>query len=152
MREKNVKMAEKYVTDGSEALCSEGIGSCVAVFLFENDGPHVGIAHVALPSKKSDDRSEKYADNILEGLIKEMKDEGVDKSDLAAKIFGGAQIFDFSREIGVKNVDSVRKYLETEGIPIISEDTGGEVGRSVKWKPDSENVEVRKPFEKKKLL
>lgn len=146
---KHVKMAEAKVVQGSDTLTAEGVGSCVAVCLMDKENEIMGMAHVVLPTDRGD--SEKYADTLLSELIHKLKAEGADKENLEAKIFGGSTIFDFSSGIGEKNIKSAKDFLEEENIPVVSEDTGGDKGRSIKAYSDSGNVEVKKSFESKKV-
>lgn len=151
MREKNVKMAESYVTDGSEKLSAKGVGSCVVVVVMDKEGMTAGIAHVALPSDESSN-SKKYANNLLDELIEEMEGKGVESEDMRAKIAGGAELFDFSSSIGRKNIETVETYLEERNVSIAAEDVRGEEGRSVTYNPEKRELEVKKPFGERKLL
>jgi chemotaxis protein CheD len=136
MEPKKVGMAEAKTAAGSRKLVSEGVGSCVAVCLKDRETNVGGVAHVVLPSKRSSNGSKKYADNLLEELIKQLKAEGAKTENMEAKIFGGGKLFEFSNEIGSQNVESVRQYLEDRGIPVVAEDTGGDKGRSIEFDPE----------------
>jgi len=48
------------------------------------------------------------------------------------------------RSVGVRNIDSVREKLKELAIPIIAEDVGGKVGRSVKFFLENGETEIRK--------
>lgn len=151
MVDKHVRMAEAKTVEGSEKLISEGIGSCVVVCLRDSENKIGGLAHVVLPSKNKSNGSAKYADNILEELLEKIKQNGGNIEDLEAKIFGGAHLFEFTSQIGDKNIESVQDFLESRGIPIMAEDTGGEKGRSINFDPVSGKVEVTKSFEDKEI-
>jgi chemotaxis protein CheD len=61
---------------------------------------------------------------------------GAQKTNIKAKIAGGAQMFAFnsnndSLRIGEKNVDAVLKYLAYYKIPVLARDTGKNYGRTV---------------------
>ena len=147
MVDKHVRMAEAKTVEGSEKIISEGIGSCVVVCLRDSEKELGGLAHVVLPSKQKSNESCKYADNVLEELLEKIEQKGGDLEALEAKIFGGAHLFDFSSQIGDKNIEAVQEFLKEHGIPIMAEDTGGEKGRSIKFDPVTGKVEVKKSFE-----
>lgn len=149
MRTHIVKMADEKVISGSEILQTKGIGSCVAVCLRDDKGVS-GMAHVVLPPKEGS-KSDKRADVLIEKLISDMDSMHADLDTVEAKMFGGASIFEFSREIGSKNVRSIRDVLQDKDIPVVADETGGDQGRSVKFYCDTGNVEVTKPFDDKRL-
>ncbi len=65
-----------------------------------------------------------------------MKNAGAKEKFLRAKIAGGASMFNFSdksmnMDIGDRNAKTVKEILQKLSIPIDSEDTGGNKGRTV---------------------
>jgi len=113
-----------------------GLGSCIGIALYD---PHVkvgGLAHVMLPqSKNGTVRSAKYADHAIEMMSEAMERLGASRKRMVAKIAGGAQIFRHMTmdmlKIGDRNVESVRSILKNFGIRLVSEDVGGEQGRTI---------------------
>lgn len=151
MADKHVKMAEAKTVESSERLLSEGVGSCVVACIRDSKNNVGGMAHVVLPSKNTSNGSKKHADNILNELLEKIEAKGGDPENLEAKIFGGSRLFEFSSQIGDKNTESVKEFMEDHLIPIIAEDTGGEKGRSVKFDPETGKVEVKKCFDQKEI-
>lgn len=141
----HVRMGEYEVCTNGEVISSTGIGSCVAVCLYDDINGVGGVAHVMLPSKPGK-TSLKYADNLIDALIEAMEEAGASRHGLSAKIFGGASLFSMSTAIGEKNVTAVKKKLADEGIEIEAEDTGGEEGRSIWLNCRSGTVVVGTPF------
>jgi chemotaxis protein CheD len=61
---------------------------------------------------------------------------------------GGAQMFQFASNnemmrIGPRNVEAIRKELDRLKIPIVSEDVGGNSGRTIEFDPVEGLLSVR---------
>jgi chemotaxis protein CheD len=64
-----------------------------------------------------------------------------------AKIAGGASMFQFqdkklNMDIGSRNISAVRAALKELGIPILAEDTGGNIGRTMILDLESNTVSI----------
>jgi len=133
-----VGVAQYAVVRGSGTLLSRGLGSCVAVVLYDAETRTAGLAHILLPNDTySRDRSRpaKFANTAIPNLIAEMRRAGAGKR-LTAKLVGGAAMFStlLSKSginMGQRNVAAARTALGSAGILITGEDVGGEVGRTV---------------------
>ncbi|MDF2986659.1 MAG: chemotaxis protein [Eubacterium sp.] len=116
-----------------------GLGSCVGVALYDSTTKIVGLAHVMLPSSeqaKNNSNLAKFADTAIVQLVGDMIKLGARKERITAKLAGGAQMFTFSQgsdlmRIGYRNVVASKEKLKELKIPIISEDTGGNYGRTI---------------------
>lgn len=136
----NVGIGEIKVADNYEVINCLALGSCVAIILYEPKLKVGAIAHVMLPESngtKKAKNSAKYADRAIKEMIRALKRRGAEKQKLIAKVVGGAHMFkvndSFVNNVGSRNVMAARTILNYEGIKIISEDTGGDYGRSVKF-------------------
>lgn len=111
-----------------------GLGSCVAIGIYEKKIKVAGLAHAMLP-KSNGLKSAKFVDSAIEIMLDHIFTIGGDKRNLVAKIAGGAQIFKHltleSLQIGERNVEAARSELNSRGIRIVSEDVGGNLGRTV---------------------
>ncbi|MFB6203620.1 MAG: chemotaxis protein CheD [Candidatus Nanohaloarchaea archaeon] len=145
-RQIEVKMGEYRVGKDGDVLSAQGLGSCVAVCLYDEDRELGGLAHVMLPEGEDED-SDKYAENIIHDLMDEIREEGSGPEDLIAKIFGGAHVVSETINVGDKNVESVRKILKRMDIDLRVQEVGGDTGRSIWLNCRSGKVVVRKPFE-----
>ncbi|NYT05420.1 MAG: chemotaxis protein CheD [Methanomicrobiales archaeon] len=130
-------------------MTSIGLGSCVAVILYDPRNRIGAVAHVMLPESGGKcDRPGKYADTAIPLLMNEMIQNGSVRRSLVAKIAGGSSMFqNFSGNlnIGDRNVAAIRQILESFGIPLVAEDTGGTVGRSIQFFPlEGGGVRVRR--------
>jgi chemotaxis protein CheD len=145
----NVSVAEWKIAKNPDALRTT-LGSCVGIVLFSEQKKIGGLAHVLLsepPPGKINNRA-KYARSAIEGLLAEFKKSGLNTSDLTARIFGGASMFDsiqssFLQNIGMENVRVTKETLQQHGVPITLEETGGTAGRTITVFMDDGRVLLR---------
>ncbi|MDP4083059.1 MAG: chemotaxis protein CheD [Bacillota bacterium] len=123
---------------------TSGLGSCVGVVIYDSERRIAGLAHVMLPesslAKTSEFNPAKYADTAVQELVSRLVNKGAKQGTLKAKIAGGAQMFQFSTgndlmRIGPRNVDAVKKELIRFNVRLISEDVGGNSGRTIEFNP-----------------
>lgn len=151
----------EIITSETEEL-KTFVGSCVAICLFDLTSHVAGMAHVMLPRKSDGKQSAvkndigKYADEALSYMICNMMQKGADRKRIKAKMAGGATIFAHESEtslfnIGPRNVISLRQILKENDIPLVSEDTGENFGRWVRFDMHSGTMIITsnlKKFEK----
>jgi chemotaxis protein CheD len=134
-----VKVADFAVANGNTMLVTVGLGSCVAIALYDSQVQVGGLAHVLLPSVgMSQDRSNraKFPGTAVPLLCEQMHALGARPGRLRAKIVGGASMFTSllsatGLQIGERNVVAAKAALEHAGIPLVAQETGGDFGRSV---------------------
>ncbi len=135
MSELLVGIGEFRVAKGNFILKTIGLGSCVGIALYDPLKKVGGLAHVILPQSDGIKRSAKYADQAVEMMLEAMERLGARRRNVIAKIAGGAQIFKHmtheNLKIGDRNVEAVKRQLEKFGLRLVSEDVGGNVGRSI---------------------
>lgn len=143
----NINTAEYAVSKGAGIIETSSIGSCVVVCLYIEDLKIGGMAHCMLPCRYEDkkkptismheERPAKYVDEAIRLMIHEIKMMGGDQKQMRAKIIGGAEMFKYlgkkSMSVGEENVNMAKKILGELNIPIVSEDTGGSVGRAANF-------------------
>jgi len=136
----SVGIGEIRVVDNNCLLKAIGLGSCIALALYDENTGIAGLAHFMLPSiDESHDKANpsRFIDRGLEKMIAEMKKRSAQSNGFKAKIFGGANMFpdiifsDSLMDIGQRNIQAVREELRKYSINIIAEDLGGHTGRSV---------------------
>jgi chemotaxis protein CheD len=145
-----VKVAD-YAVASEGIFATIGLGSCVAIVLYDPVAHIGGLAHILLPDvSMSRDRSNpaKFPSTIVPILLEEMGRLGASKKRIRAKIVGGASMFanlipNGAMNIGERNVLAVRDVLGHANIPIVAADTGSDHGRSVYLSIDDGRVEVR---------
>lgn len=165
----NVGVAEIKVSTNSDTLASYGLGSCVAVAMFDPFKKIGGLAHVMLPcsrGKESEETPGKFADLAVHHLYEEMIRAGARGRGIRCKIVGGSQMFEIpgsnsrgsslaggpQAHIGSRNVEAVKKALEEKGVPLVGEDTGGNYGRTVKFNTSSGELEVSSIYHGRTVL
>ena len=132
-------------------LTTLGLGSCVGIALYDKTNKIAGLVHAMLPSSKeirNNENKAKFVDTGIELLIEKMVREGAKKSNLTAKITGGSQMFSFNSSsnilnIGERNVIATKKKLQELKIRIISEDTGGNYGRTIELNAEDGSLLVK---------
>lgn len=137
-REIFVNVAEMAVARGTGVLSTCGLGSCVAIALFDPTTHVGGLAHILLPNddrSRPGDRPGKYAERAVPHLLAEMRHAGM-RGAPVAKIAGGASMFgallgSSGVNMGERNVDATRNALVKVGVALVGEDVGGDHGRSV---------------------
>jgi chemotaxis protein CheD len=111
------------------------LGSCVSVCLWDEALRQGGINHYMLPFWNGEGlASPKYGNIAIAKLIERMLARGSDRRDLCAKVFGGGVVLRVANpfmNIGDRNVQLAADLLRSEQVPIISADTGGNVGRKL---------------------
>ncbi|KAF5064363.1 Chemoreceptor glutamine deamidase CheD [anaerobic digester metagenome] len=124
---------------GQDPMATIGLGSCVALILYDPQRAFGSMAHVMLPdSHGRTDRPGKYADTAVPLLVDGMVGKGCRRQKVVAKLVGGASMFaQFSGNlnIGDRNTRSLKSLLDNAGIRVVAELTGGNVGRSVVFTP-----------------
>lgn len=132
-----VGVADLAAADGDVQLVTLGLGSCVAIVLYDDAARVGGLAHVLLPGPEyARDRSNpaKFPCTALPRLLEEMRALGATRT--RARLVGGASMFaamlgSDGINIGERNVVSARLAVARHRIPLDGEDTGGQHGRSV---------------------
>jgi chemotaxis protein CheD len=151
VKEIRVRVAEAAVAQGEVLLASLGLGSCVAIVLYDRAARVGGMAHVLLPSESmARDRGNraKFPATAVPLLVEQMRALGAIERRLEARIAGGASMFTSlvpsgNLQIGERNIIASRAALSRARIPLVGEDAGGGHGRSVFFYLSDGRVEVR---------
>ncbi len=134
-----------------------GLGSCVALVIYEPHTRLAGMAHVLLPDSAQATAVEapgKFADTAVPHLIAELVARGAHRGALVAKFAGGAQMFKAgpSLSVGDRNVEAVTRALAAHQIPVIASDVGGNQGRSIRYEVATERFFIRRRLGPEELL
>jgi chemotaxis protein CheD len=147
-----VGMADLNICKPPKTIRTSGLGSCVGVVLYDEISNVSGMAHVMLPDSKLGKSGNiniaKYADTAILELINQMERAGAKTRAIKAKLAGGAQMFNFSSSnemmrIGPRNVEAVKEKLNELRIKVVSEDVGGNSGRTVEFNPQTKMLSIR---------
>lgn len=147
-----VKVADYAVRRGAHVLSTIGLGSCVAIALYDRATQIGALAHILLPSQamsRETSNPAKFPETVVPMMIEEMRRLGAgDPSRMSAKIIGGASMFGqlvsgSGVNVGERNVTATRDALIAAHVPLVAEDTGLDYGRSVYFHLSDGRVEVR---------
>ncbi|HEX7090072.1 MAG TPA: chemotaxis protein CheD [Longimicrobiales bacterium] len=134
-----VRVGEARVARPGATLAALGLGSCVAVVLYDPECRVAGLAHVLLPdpsAARHPGAPGRFATTAVPHLIRLMEAQGAVRERLYARLVGGANMFPqlgatSGATLGMRNIAAARAALKAAGIPLRGEDVGGEHGRSV---------------------
>ncbi len=150
--ESTVGMGEIMVAESPNLLRSVGIGSCIAVTLYDKNTTIGGLAHIMLPRIEEAHNKchpARFTDVAIGMMIDEIKGRGARIQNVRAKIFGGANMFpeiisaDSTMDIGRRNISAVREELEKHNIEIIAEEVGAHIGRTVLFNTEDGSVVIK---------
>jgi chemotaxis protein CheD len=133
-----VRIGEVRVAAGSSVLFTIGLGSCVAVALYDAQQQVGGLAHAMLPNPSAGRHAPpgRFATTAVAELMQLLQAEGASPARMRARLAGGASMFRDVLEgdglrLGRRNVEAAREALQAAGIPVDGEDVYGTYGRSV---------------------
>lgn len=136
--EVHVNVGEAAALHARGVLSSIGLGSCVALVLYDRTAQVGGLAHILLPHEalsRTAGRPSKFATTAVPDLLAAMRALGTIHAP-EARLVGGASMFanllkGGGINMGERNVIATRRALTAAGIPLAAEDVGGDYGRSV---------------------
>ena len=136
----------EYFVSGENIVVMTVLGSCIAACLWDSRARVGGMNHFMLPESDSTDVSGRYGSYAMELLINEMLKLGARRETMQAKIFGGGQVMaNFTTmNVGERNTSFVVNYLQTERIPIVSEDVLDIYPRKVVFFPATGKAMVKR--------
>ena len=139
MKTVNVGIGEFHVSQNDDDIIKTyGLGSCVAVLMYNRIQKAAGLLHVALPdSSVNTGKAEKlpgyFVDTGLPFFLEKMRFQPTLRKQFWIKLVGGANIMDSENrfDIGKRNVLAIKKILWKSQLGVIAEDVGGSKGRTV---------------------
>jgi len=131
-----IKLGEIVYTEEPEKYNLLGIGTCLAIFMFDNKNQFFAMAHTVLPGASGGLRINermpaKYTDLAILTMINHFTKKGFHRREILCKIVGGGQIYNDSLSIGSNNIEMAYTMLKKESISLLAEDVGGKTSRSV---------------------
>jgi chemotaxis protein CheD len=144
---------EYYVTTQHEMIATV-LGSCVSACIRD---PRIGVGgmnHFMLPLDASQGTSAwgaavsaatRYGNVAMERLINDILKLGGRRENLELKLTGGGRVLAaMSTDIGARNIEFVRQYVQDEGFNVVGEDLGDIYPRKVHYFPDSGKIRVKR--------
>lgn len=149
-RELLVRVADLRSGLEHDTLVTVGLGSCVAIMLYEPEARIGGMAHILLPSpalSRVNSNPAKFPQSAIPRLIELMVAEGARPQRITARLAGGASMFAAlappgTIQMGERNLVAARQVLNTHGVPLVGEAVGGDYGRTVRLRVCDGRVEV----------
>lgn len=146
-----VGIAEVKVARAPALLVAYGLGSCLGIALYDPQLQVGGLAHTLLPAPRPRQRGAggtKFVETAIRVMVDELLQRGACRERLAAKVVGGANMFEplhpaVTDGIGARNAQTARETLRVLGIPLLAEDVGGNHGRTVEFVLATGEVRVR---------
>jgi len=149
-RELLVRVADLRAGVGDDVLVTVGLGSCVAILLYDAEARVGGLAHVLLPSPAlaaRDANPAKFPQFAVPNLLQLMTAQGARKDRVTGRLAGGASMFAAlappgTVQMGERNLVAARHALSSHGVPLVGEAVGGDYGRTVRFRVRDGRVEV----------
>ena len=140
IRPRTVGIGELVISeDVNDNIKTYGLGSCVAVIVYDWRRQIGGLLHVAYPESSVNPERAKtqpgyFADTGVELLMKEFtRKHSPNRRDLVLRLAGGANVMDANEHfnIGKRNALAIKRELWRLGYGVKNEDLGGSMGRTV---------------------
>lgn len=149
-RELVVRVADLRTGVANDTLLTVGLGSCVAILLYDAEARVGGMAHILLPSpalSRKDGNLAKFPQSAVPRLLELMAAEGAAVRRITARLAGGASMFSAlappgTIQMGERNVVAARQVLNSHAVPLVGEAVGGDFGRTVRLRVSDGRVEV----------
>ncbi len=135
--------------DPSAVLITHGLGSCIAIVLFDRTRKVGGMLHFQLPaSSLNPERAAAspgtFADTGIPLLFERMYALGCKKPDIVVKAAGGGSFHPGATlDIGKRNHVVMRKIFWKANVLVAAEDVGGDQSRTVRLFVDTGLVTVQ---------
>jgi len=150
-RELVVRVADLRIGVADDVLVTVGLGSCVAIALYDAEARVGGLAHTLLPSPalaRADSKPAKFPQSAVPRLLELMVADGAASGRITARLAGGASMFAAlappgTVQMGERNLLAARQALVAHGIPLVGESVGGDFGRTVRLRVGNGQMEIR---------
>ncbi len=148
-------------TNPEDVLIVYGLGSCVAICLYDPAMQIGGMLHALLPTANGHNSAAsnptKFVDQSFPLLVASLTALGARRSRLHAYLCGGAHVIKLASQekrfnVGHMNVQMALQSLQAAGLPLKARATGGQTGRTVKLYLSTGYVTVRKLGQPERVL
>lgn len=146
-----IGIGEFRTSSAPDRLISYGLGSCVAIALYDPATCRGALSHSLLPHLppgSGTGQSAKYVETAVELMLEGLLESGCDSSGLVAKLAGGATMFEELYRtgepgIGERNIAAARDALLRHSVPLVAEEVGGTTGRSISFDLSNGLITIR---------
>ncbi len=139
-----------YISNDQNVVICTVLGSCIAVCLYDDLMRIGGMNHFMLPRAWTRHVSEfgRYGLQSMEIMLSKFYKMGTIHSNLKAKVFGGAKMFELafakSEDVAASNINFILNYLRQKQISIVARDLGGAAGRKIYFDLENNKVFLRR--------
>ncbi len=145
-----VRVSDMAVGGAEDVLVTVGLGSCVAIMLYDPEARIAGLAHILLPSKaltRHADNPARFPQTAIPTLLERMVARGANPRRVIARLAGGASMFAAlappgTIQMGERNLVATRQALNAHNLPLTAEAVGGDYGRTVRLHGQDGRIEV----------
>jgi chemotaxis protein CheD len=145
-----VRVADLRCGRADDTLVTVGLGSCVAILLYDAEARIGGMAHILLPSpalSRRDSNPAKFPQTAVPRLLELMAADGARPKRITARLAGGASMFAAlappgTIQMGERNLVAARQVLNAHGVPVVGEAVGGDFGRTVRFRVCDGQVQI----------
>ena len=137
-----------YVTSSPEVIVTS-LGSCVSACVRDFDRGIGGMNHFMLPGESQESGSwggasaaMRYGAHAMETLINDVLNMGGRRNSLEIKLFGGSSLIASGINVGQRNIEFVRHWLQNEHFEMDAHHLGGEQSRRIKYFPQNGRVRM----------
>lgn len=147
-----IGMAEMAVARAPGQIVTLGLGSCIAICVYNKTMQIGGMAHIMLPSsllsRDTNPNPAKFANLAIPCLITGMEELGSVRRHIDIKIVGGAEMFlvadrDEHYSVGKRNIMATENACRELGLNISAKSVGGNNGKSVTLNLTTGEVHVK---------
>jgi chemotaxis protein CheD len=128
-------IGEMVLSSSSDSnLIAYGLGSCIALAVWDPRSKVGGLAHFMLPNGPANEGSPvKFIDTGLDTFLKALEAKGATLSRCTIKAAGAAAMLTVGGglAIGKRNAESMQSALAERGLTLAASSLGGTAGRTV---------------------
>lgn len=132
--------------DPAIGLVAYGLGSCVALSLWDGRAKVGALAHFMLPSGSGSGGAVKFVDSGLPTLLSAFEARGGNVRTAQLKAAGGAAMLAINAgtlEIGRRNSEALLAALGARGLRLAATDFGGSAGRTVQLEVPTGRLHIK---------
>jgi chemotaxis protein CheD len=140
---------EYFVTRNDEIIATV-LGSCISACVRDPVLRIGGMNHFMLPEDITNGSSSwhdpavglstRYGSFAMESLINDLMKLGAQRQRLEVKLTGGGRVLASMTDVGARNIEFARRWLQLEGLSIAGEDVGDTHPRRVLYFPATGRV------------
>lgn len=141
----SLNLGDTFVSQQFVIVTCHGLGSCVALFLYDINSTNSAGAHIMLPGQFDGAllMPNCYAATAIETLLMSLEMRGTSRANIRAAVIGGANVANITGlDVGKENVSSVMSELRKHNIGIAQMNIGERNARTARFCSRTRRVQV----------